>query len=109
MVRENQPSLTFLVFPVVARELLKYRRGPNGKPWHFLDFKYGSGTAIVNEEDYGKQGAKEEREEQTLDSPDILAIKGLGQLQKFKQVATFRRLIEGWHVLDFHIQAARTS
>jgi predicted ATPase len=33
----------------------------------------------------------------------------LGQLQKFKQVATFRRLIEGWHVSDFHIQAARAS
>jgi predicted ATPase len=44
-----------------------------------------------------------------LDSPDILAIKGLGQFQKFKQVAAFRRLIEGWHVSDFHIQVARAS
>jgi len=38
-----------------------------------------------------------------------LAIKGLGQFQKFKQVAAFRRLIEGWHVSDFHVSAARAS
>lgn len=95
--------------PVVSREILKYRRGQQGKPWHFLDFSNGSGTAIVNESDYGRVGVKEEREEQKLDSPDILAIKGLGQFQKFKQVAAFRRLIEGWHVSDFHVQSARAS
>jgi len=95
--------------PVVAKELLKYRRGPQGRPWHFLDFSYGTGTAIVNEKEYGLHGAQEIREEQKLDSPDILAIKGLGQFQKFSQVAAFRRLIEGWHVSDFHIQAARSS
>lgn len=95
--------------PVVSRELLKYRRGQKGAPWHFLDFSYGAGTAIVNESEYGRQGVQEQREEQKLDSPDILAIKGLGQFQKFKQVAAFRRLIEGWHVSDFHIQSARAS
>jgi predicted ATPase len=95
--------------PGVAREILKYRRGGHGKPWHFLDFTFGKGTAIVNEEEYGREGVQEKREEQMLDSPDILAIKALGQLQKYKQVATFRRLIEGWHVSDFHIQAARAS
>lgn len=86
-----------------------YRRGQKGKPWHFLDFSNGEGTAIVNENEYGIEGAEEKREEQKLDSPDILAIKGLGQFQKFKQVSAFRRLIEGWHVSDFHIQAARAS
>lgn len=95
--------------PVVSREILKYRRGQQGAPWHFLDFSNGSGTAIVNESEYGRLGVKEESEEQKLDSPDILAIKGLGQFQKFKQVAAFRRLIEGWHVSDFHVQAARAS
>jgi len=95
--------------PIVSKELLKYRRGQKGKPWHFLDFSNGSGTAIINENEYGQQGAEEKREEQKLDSPDILAIKGLGQFQKFKQVAAFRRLIEGWHVSDFHVSAARSS
>ncbi|HZK85614.1 MAG TPA: AAA family ATPase [Desulfosporosinus sp.] len=102
-------GLNELGLPIVTRELLKYRRGQNGKPWHFLDFSNGSGTAIVNESDYGLESAQEQREEQKLDSPDILAIKGLGQFQKFKQVAAIRRLIEGWHVSDFHVQAARAS
>ncbi|MGN7456379.1 AAA family ATPase [Paenibacillus pasadenensis] len=95
--------------PIVSKELLKYRRGKHGRPWHFLDFSRGSGTAIINEDEYGQSGVEEKREEQKLDSPDILAIKGLGQFQKFKQVAAFRRLIEGWHVSDFHIYAARSS
>lgn len=95
--------------PIVAREVLKYRRGGSGKPWHFLDFRNGSGHAVVNEEDYGKVDAREQREEQQLESPDILAIKGLGQLAKFPRAAAFRRLIEHWHVSDFHISEARPS
>lgn len=35
--------------PVVAREILKYRRGSAGKPWHFLDFTKGVGAAVTNE------------------------------------------------------------
>src|ERR1700689_2124998 len=37
--------------PVVARELLQYRRGQHGQPWRFLDFKDGSGLAVTNEGD----------------------------------------------------------
>ena len=44
---------------------------------------------------------------QKLDSPDILAIKGLGQFKEFEAVATFRRLIEDWYVADFKVDAAR--
>jgi predicted ATPase len=95
--------------PVVKREVLKYRRGQKGQPWHFLDFTEGSGVAIINESEYGQPDARPEREEQKLDSPDILAIKGLGQFKRFPQIAAFRRLIEGWHVSDFHIQEARAS
>jgi len=25
--------------PVIVREVLKYRRGSHGRPWHFLDFR----------------------------------------------------------------------
>lgn len=94
---------------IVEREVLKYRRGQHGRPWHLLDFRRGAGTAVTNEVDYGTPEAEMEREEQTLDTPDILAIKGLGQFQRFKVVSSFRRLIEGWHLSDFHIQAARPS
>ena len=94
---------------VVEREVLKYRRGQHGKPWHFLDFTRGTGRAIRNEEDYGKPAAKMDRETQALESPDILAIKGLGQFQRFQVVSKFRKLIESWHLSDFHIDAARPS
>jgi predicted ATPase len=95
--------------PVVEREVLKYRRGQYGQPWKFLDFRRGRGQAVTNEAEYGKAGAREKREEQELESPDILAVKGLGQFQRFKQVSAFRRLIEDWHVSDFHISEARPS
>jgi len=94
---------------VVEREVLKYRRGQHGKPWHFLNFSRGEGYAVTNEVDYGTPDAEMHRESQKLDSPEILAIKGLGQFKKFKVVSSFRRLIERWHLSDFHIQAARPS
>ncbi len=93
--------------PVVAREVLKYRRGQRtGKPWHFLDFRLGQGTAITNEQDY-ETGAAEKREEQVLDSPDILAIKGLGQFQRFRAASDLRKLLEDWHVSELAIREAR--
>ncbi len=91
----------------VQREMLKYRRGNRGAPWHFLDFKNGNGLAIVNEEDYGKAGVKEEREEQRVSRPDILAIKGLGQFEKFKAISSFRHLLEKWYISDFKIDCGR--
>jgi len=93
--------------PYVKREILRYKRGRHGKPYHFLDFKSGSGYAITNEEDFNKPEEALDREQQTLNSPDILAVKGLGQFERFKAANAFRQLIESWHVSDFHISAAR--
>jgi len=94
--------------PIVLREILKFRRGSKGQPWHFLDFSRGEGEAITNEESYdGIKDIDIKREAQTLTSPDTLAIKGLGQFKKFKIVNAFREMIENWHVSDFHISAAR--
>jgi len=93
--------------PVVKREVLRYKRGRYGAPFHFLAFENGNGYAIVNEEDFNKSEEELERETQSLDSPDVLAIKGLGQFQRFKAATAFRQLIEAWHVSDFHIMAAR--
>ena len=47
------------------------------------------------------------REEQVLKSPDILAIKGLAQFERFPVVMALGDLIENWHVSDFHISKAR--
>jgi len=94
---------------VVEREVLKFRRGQRGKPWHFIDFSHGKGYAITNEANYEDPAAKEERKEYVLDTSDILAIKGLGQFKEFRIVAEFRNLIENWHISDFHIAEARPS
>lgn len=94
---------------VVNREVLRYRRGSHGKPWHFVDFRGGQGTAVTNESLYGQEGAVEEREPFALGDPSVLAIKGLGQFQEFRVVAEFRGLIENWHISDFHIGAAKPS
>ena len=94
---------------VVGREVLRYRRGQgSGRPWHFVDFSNGKGTAITDESVYGT-GADEEREEYELDDPSILAIKGLGQFREFRVVSEFRSLIENWHISNFHIADARPS
>ncbi len=95
--------------PVVDREILKFRRGRYGQPWHFVDFSRGKGTAITNEAAYGQEGVEAERKEHVLDDPSVLAIKGLGQFKEFRVVAEFRGLIENWHVSDFHIADARPS
>lgn len=94
---------------VVGREVLKFRRGQYGQPWHFVDFSRGRGTAITNESAYGQAGVKEERKEYVLDDPSVLAIKGLGQFREFRVVSEFRSLIESWYISDFHIADARPS
>ena len=92
--------------PYVSREILRYKRARHGKPYHFLDFSNGEGYAITNEEDFKKADETLERESQKVAS-DTLAIKGLGQFERFKAANAFRQLIESWHVSDFHINAAR--
>jgi predicted ATPase len=97
--------------PIVSQEELSYRRGQWGRPYKFLNFQAGKGTAIINEEDFAKdkQDFEDKREEQELESPDILAIKGLGQFQRFKTISAFRRLLENWYVADFTIAKTKNT
>jgi predicted ATPase len=112
---EHSPLITYSISigfkngkAFIIREILKYRRGQRtGKPWHFLDFKNGEGYAIENEEEYGQEGVKEKRINQKVTSPDILAIKGLGQFEQFKAVSAFRSLLEKWYVSNFKIEYGR--
>ena len=93
--------------PIVEREILKYRRLGHGKPWHFLDFAKGRGYAVTNEATDVEDEAQLERDEQSLKSPDLLAIKGLAQFERFPAAVALGNLIERWHVSDFHISRAR--
>lgn len=113
--KETEPLITYQLsiglderkFPVVSSEILKFRRGSKGQPWKVLDFKNGEGVAIEGVLNTNEDVTNAIRKSQKLDSPDILAIKGLGQFKEFEAVATFRRLIEDWYVADFKVDAAR--
>ena len=93
--------------PVVERELLMYRRFRHGRPWHFLDFRRGSGFAVTNEAEETTEASQLQRDQQSLKSPDLLAIKGLAQFERFPAVVALGELVENWHVSDFHISKAR--
>lgn len=112
---ENEPLITYELSigldktgkAVVKKEILRFRRGQTGSPWKVLDFAYGEGIAAGGELNSYADVQLATRGKQKLDSPDILAIKGLGQFKEFEAVSTFRRLIEDWYVADFRIDAAR--
>jgi predicted ATPase len=91
----------------VEQEILSYRRGSKGQPWRFLDFSDGKGKAVTNEAEDLTDDMQLQREEQSLKSNDILAIKGLAQFKRFPAVVVLGELIESWYVSDFHISKAR--
>ena len=114
--RDDGPKITYRLEigekqgkPIVLREILKYRRGRHGQPWHYLDFSEGQGTAVTNEGAQVSSESELERDTYNLDNPGTLAIKGLGQMKEFPAVTAFRRLLENWHVSDFHIAEARPT
>lgn len=91
--------------PYIKREILRYKRGAHGKSFNVLDFSNGEGYAIYNEEDFNLPDEELTREKQKLYSPDILAIKGLGQFERYKAANSFRRLIESWHLYNIRISS----
>ena len=94
---------------IVAKEILKYRRGSGGQPWKFLDFSRGRGSAVANEVESNADVKLLVREEQVLKSPDLLAIKGLAQFEKFPAAVTLGSLLENWHISDIQISKARSE
>ncbi|MCM1057310.1 MAG: AAA family ATPase, partial [Firmicutes bacterium] len=73
---------------VVKKEVLRFRRGQKGSPWKVLDFSMGEGIAAKGRLSSYEDVSLATREPQKLDSPDILAIKGLGQFKEFEAVTT---------------------
>ncbi len=117
--KPNKPLITYELAlnvdekgrPIVEKESLKYRRGSKGKPWYFLKFDKGEGYAVTNEVELDKIDDETSltRDFQSLKSPDILAIKGLAQFEKFRVVRALGDLVERWYVSDFHITEARAD
>jgi len=80
--------------PYVAEEWLQWRRGSKGKPFRFLDFERGAGKVITGEE----PDERDQRIEERLDSPEMIAVNTLGQLAKHPRVSALRRFITGWYL-----------
>jgi len=103
--RENPPKPPLITYhleveeqdgtrPVVSREWLGWTRWKAGRPFSFLDFRYGDGVAISGE----VPDQDDERIPETLDSPDLLAVNTLGQFAKHPRVSALRRFITDWHL-----------
>lgn len=112
---EDEPIITYQLAiclmdnkkPAIKKEVMRFRRGQTGAPWKVLEFNFGEGVAADGDLIKYEDVKLAERSPQKLDSPDILAIKGLGQFKEFIAVSQLRRLIEDWYVSDFHIEEAR--
>ena len=99
--RSDMPLITYhlsldegISGPYVAEEWLQWRRGQQGKPFKFLDFKNGEGQVIAGE----KPVEMGERIHEMLTSSDMLAVNALGQLAKNPRVSALRQFITGWYL-----------
>jgi predicted ATPase len=91
--------------PYVAEEWLHWRRGQRGKPFRFLDFKDGAGRVVSGE----MPDEQDERIEEQLASPEMLAVNTLGQFTRHPRVSALRRFITGWYLSYLTADNTRTT
>lgn len=89
--------------PIIKEEWLSWRRGRNGKPFRFLDFKEGTGRAVSGE----LPDENDVRVERELSSADLIAVNALGQFADHPRVAALRNFISGWYVSYFSVDMTR--
>lgn len=88
----------------VAEEWLQWTRVPgSGRPFKFLEFKQGVGSAVTGEE----PDASGKRVETRLQSPDLIAVNALGQFAEHPRVAALREFITDWYLSYLSIDDAR--
>ncbi|MBD8679301.1 AAA family ATPase [Sphingomonas sp. CFBP 13720] len=80
--------------PVVASEWMHWKRGSFGKPFRFLDYRFGLGSVISGE----LPEQDDTRRDLPLAAPDVLAVSTLGQLADNPRVRSLRDFIVGWHL-----------
>jgi predicted ATPase len=94
--------------PFVAEEWLRWRRGARGKagrPFKFLDYKNGVGTAVSGE----MPDERDVRVKKELRSPDLIAVNTLGQFSEHPRVAALREFITDWYVSYLSVDDARAQ
>jgi predicted ATPase len=87
----------------VAEEWLSWRRGPTGRPFRFLDYHKGLGSAISGEE----PDNTDKRVQTPLRSADLIAVNTLGQFAEHPRVAALREFITDWYVSYLSIDDTR--
>lgn len=84
---------------LVQHERLDHYPTPSAPPSLIFEFRHGSGVALTEP---GQPLASFE-----LDSPDQLALKGLGLFRHMLLANRLRRHIEDWHTFDFHARSVQ--
>lgn len=88
----------------VAEEWLSWRRGKNvGRPFRFLDYKRGQGSAVSGEE----PDETDRRVETPLRTADLIAVNTLGQFAEHPRVAALREFVTDWYVSYLSIDDTR--
>jgi predicted ATPase len=91
--------------PEVIEEFLQWKRGSHGRPFRFLEFARGEGSAISGE----MPDEDDKRVPQKLRSPDLIAVSTLGQFSDHPRVAALREFITDWYVSYLSIDSTRTQ
>ena len=91
--------------PEVVEEYLQWKRGSHGRPFRFLEFARGEGSAISGE----MPDADDKRVPQKLRSPDLIAASTLGQFSDHPRVAALREFITDWYVSYLSIDSTRNQ
>ncbi len=90
----------------VAEEWLRWTRGTGaGRPFHFLDYKRGQGSAVPGEE----PDDTAQRVKTPLRSPDLIAVNTLGQFADHPRVAALREFITDWYVSYLSVDETRAQ
>lgn len=91
--------------PEVVEEWLQWRRGARGRPFRFLEFARGEGSAVSGE----MPDEDDKRIPQKLRSPDLIAVSTLGQFSDHPRVAALREFITDWYVSYLSIDQTRSQ
>lgn len=91
--------------PYVAEEWLQWRRGQRGRPFRFLDFRAGVGQAVSGD----MPDEQDQRIDERLTSPELLAVNTLGQFASHPRVSALRRFITGWYLSYLTADNTRTT
>jgi predicted ATPase len=91
--------------PIVVEEWLQWRRLSYGRPFRFLDYRAGHGSAVSGD----LPDESDKRIDIPLRSPDLIAVNTLGQFAEHPRVAALREFITDWYVSYLSLEDTRSQ